>query len=220
MPAYSIDALASEWSVTPNAIHAEIAAGRLASFEVNGEIRIAEEEVRAFVSRSRRRAIPDVRVEHIRKVARGFAFRWPAAEGKELYSEQWRADLFTVDGKHDLRVGRTERKAMGRMRRYLVAFVDGKPVVELVGADNPSSGVALTVVKDARGRLVRSRDAAPGAYAGFDLVDYRDYVTGKWARRCVAVCVKALDIESIGRLAHVRLEMQLERSSLRRSRAA
>src|SRR5258708_149197 len=97
VPAYSLAALATEWSVPPAAIEAEIDAGRLVAFEINGELRVADEDARAFRQRAQRKAVPNVRVEQIQKLKGGFNFNWP--ENTEHYIEQWRADLVTSEGK-------------------------------------------------------------------------------------------------------------------------
>ena len=218
MPAYSLVALASEWSVAPAAIEAEIDAGRLVAFEVNGELRVAEEDARAFRQRAQRKAVPKVRVEQVQKLKGGFDFNWP--ENTEHYVEQWRADLVTSEGKRELRVGRCQRKAMGRTRSYTVAFIDGKPMLELVGVDDPAQKFGVAIVKDAAGRHVRSRDAAPDQYRDFNLVEYADHVTGPWARHGLAVRVDLSDIETIGRVAHARMQVQRLRPKRKKPVAA
>lgn len=218
MPAYSLAALATEWSVPPAAIEAEINAGRLLAFEINGELRVAEEDARSFKQRAQRKAVPNVRVEQIQKLKGGFNFHWP--ESTEHFDEQWRADLVTSEGKRELRVGRCQRKAMGRTRSYTVAFIDGKPMLELVGVDDPSHKVGVAIVKDPAGRHVRSREAAPDVYREFDLVEYADHVTGPWARHGIAVRVDLTDIDTIGRVAHARMQVQRLRPKRRKQAAA
>lgn len=218
MPAYSIPALAAEWSVTPAAIEAEIAAGRLVAFEIGAEVRVDEEDARAFRQRAQRKALPNVRVEHIEKLKGSFTFHWP--ETSEQFAEQWRADLVTSEGKRELRVGRCQRKAMGRTRGYTVAFIDGKPMLELAGVDDASQKVGVAIVKDPQGRHVRSLDAAPDAYREFDLVEYADHVTGPWARHGIAIRVDLADIETVGRVAHARMQVQRLRPKRRKESGA
>jgi len=218
VPAYSIPALATEWSVAPAAIDAEIAAGRLVAFEINGELRVADEDARAFKQRAQLKARPNVRVQGIQKLKGSFTFRWP--ETAEHFAEHWRADLVTSEGKRELRVGRCRRKAMGRARDYTIAFIDGKPMLELAGVDDQTQRVGVAIVKDPAGRHVRSTDAAPDAYREFDLVEYADHVKGPWARHGIAVRVDLSDIETIGRVAHARMQVQRLRPKRQKKTAA
>ncbi|HXF73180.1 MAG TPA: hypothetical protein VNO79_11290, partial [Actinomycetota bacterium] len=103
------------------------------------------------------------------------------------------------------RHGRGRREAYGRSRAHTVTWLDGRPTVEGVEADDhEASRSLLSLVKGPDGRVVRRPEELPEGYAGFLLVDHASEIRAPYSRRGLAAKVREDDLEAWVRLAVLR----------------
>ena len=147
-------------------------------------------------------AVPSCRVDS--SVAIGpFSYRWP--DSTEMFDGGWTAQV-TVDGRtREVRVGVNHRDVFGGARRHVVVFVDRHPVVEGAGTDDYDESRTLVSMVRVDRHDVFDHASLPPGYEGMDVVRHRDVVSGRGARRGLAVRLREDDIEGWARHALLRL---------------
>jgi hypothetical protein len=219
--------LATFMKVTPEAVLAEIEAGRVKAFRFGGETRIWRESITSSFAwpgdlpedlrANADRVCPtppysesDFRISEI-TAAEPFDVTWPTRKGEprfiERYSEAYECHVTFDDGqKLKVIIGITKRASSGKDdRERVVVLIDGQPVLEFVGADDfEQSRLTVSVIKPDGAKHLRAGDEVPPAYSGFDIRPFNQIVTGPNARKGLAVVCTLDDRATMVRHAIVR----------------
>ncbi len=142
-----------------------------------------------------------------------FDYRWP--EVKEHMDASYTSGIKIGAEDKSFTIGFTDRKAVGMMRRRAVVFLGAKPrglrpIVEFVGTnDYQTTGKMASPIKIARGisvgwRTLQSDERLPAAYAGLEVSEYSNVVSGPNATRSAAVVVDKDDLTTMARHAIIR----------------
>src|SRR5438105_1862496 len=122
-----------------------------------------------------------------------FTFKWPDGKTVEAYDTGWRATA-VVDGKsYAVRHGLTNRVTYGRSRRRATTWIN-QSFLEGVACDDYelSRCLASLITRD---KKVLTESAQVGAaYEGFNLVRYKDEVTGKAVYSWIAAKIREDDV--------------------------
>lgn len=206
--AVSLEELAKTWNVTLTDLEAEIAAGRLRAFAVNGARRVALREAEAFITNGTGFATgtgapaAPIRGWTIRLQPRErFEFRWPDGT-LEPYDEAFEGTA--ADGTQQVRVrlGLGDRPAAGADRRRAVVFVNERPLVEFVGADDfDRTRLMASLLKGPDNKVVQVQDNVPDEYRHLRVGQFRSVVTGPYASWGLAVIARDDDHETMVRHA-------------------
>jgi uncharacterized HhH-GPD family protein len=131
-----------------------------------------------------------------------FSWRWPKAV--ESFSRGWVA-VAEVNGLEvHIRHGIGKRDVFGRRRIHSVTWVEGKPTVEGVEADDFSQSKSLlSLIKLSKAQLTPG-SSVPRAYKGFEVVVMADEASGPYSPRSLAVKLRQDDIDGWTRHALVR----------------
>jgi hypothetical protein len=212
--------VASFIQVSPEAVFAEIAAGRIKAFVFGGETRIQKRSlIEALVqdapgSAARSPSIEDVKfsLEEIRPSA-PFEFTFPAAKGRpknvESYPKAYETRARVGNGQTvKVVVGITKRESSGKKdRERILILIDGQPLVEFIGADDfDRSRLVASIIKPDGSKHLRVGDHLPPEYASFDTRPYNQVVTGPRAKKGMAVVCTIDDLGTMVRHALIRWE--------------
>src|SRR5712692_11095167 len=186
----------------------DVASGKLQTLKIADEVRILKTDLTRYLelaktgssATARTRAdsttrpleerVPEVNLDH----GKAFEHTWPNSQ-KERYSEAY-AGSAEIDGAvRSVLIGFTERPSAGRLRNRAVVFVDGRPMVEFVGADDfDKSHKMVSLVKRRNGKRLRPGETVPGEYRNLKIEPYRKYVTGAYASSNQAVVCSKNDL--------------------------
>jgi hypothetical protein len=224
--------LAAERLVTtPEAITAELEAGRLRGFKVGEEWRTTEEHLLAFMGHPPTSNQPPdadaegnegeepeagrAPVEVAWREIEPFSFTWPKRAGvdpNEVTEDHDPAFAATVPfrGRHvPIRIGFTDRHAAGMARKRVNVFLEvGStlvPLVQFVGAnDYEETGRLASVIKKEDGPHLRPGESVPDEYGHMPRCVYSELVVGKNAARSVAVIAHRDDLSLMARHGLIR----------------
>jgi hypothetical protein len=225
--------LAAERLVTtPEAITAELEAGRLKGFKVGGEWRTTEEDLLAFIGRPltanqepaaapeaagppEPEATPPPPVEVAWREVEPFSFAWPTTAGADPddvteYHDPAFAATVPFQGRHvPVRIGFTDRQAAGMERKRVNVFLESGstlvPLVQFVGAnDYEETGRLASVIKKEEGPHLRPGEPIPAEYQDMPRCVYSEVVVGKNAARSAAVLAHRDDLTLIARHGLIR----------------
>ena len=183
----------------------EISSGKLQALRIADEIRILKDDLLRYlelaksveahvstpkqtvVSQSPNGTVPAVNLTP----APPFEHTWPNRR-VEQYKEAYAGNVEFDGSLRSVAIGFTERQSAGRARKRSVIFVDRRPLVEFVGADDfDKSGKMLSLVKRKNGKRLRPGETIPPEYRHLRIEPYRKYVTGAYASSNQAiVCFK------------------------------
>jgi len=211
--------VASFIQVSPEAVFAEIAAGRIKAFVFGGETRIQKksliealvEDAPANAERSPNAEHDKFPLEEIRPSA-PFEFTWPAAKGRPKNVESYPRAYETrarVNGQTvRVVVGITKRESSGKKdRERILILIDGQPLVEFIGADDfDHSRLVASIIKPDGSKHLRVGDHLPPEYAPFDTRPYNQVVTGPRAKKGMAVVCTIDDLGTMVQHALIRWE--------------
>ncbi|MDA2911951.1 helix-turn-helix domain-containing protein, partial [Nitrospiraceae bacterium AH_259_D15_M11_P09] len=200
----TIDETCTLLRIPEQALRAEVANGRLPVMRIGAEERIAKSDLHQFLemSKSQGHGQSGNHARHAMqatatakgfdlKLASGkpFDYRWPD-NTKEHHNEAYVGTVRTTQGVHSLTIGLTEREAAGKLRKRCTVFLDKRPMVEFVGADDfKNSGLLVSVIKK-RAKQVSPLVGPPPEYSGFNVGPYNEYVKGPYASTNLAVICK------------------------------
>lgn len=211
MQALSPSQLAELWNVEEADIRAEMENCRLAFFEPNGKPRILMTSAEAFASSENN---VTKRTNHVGQVSsdwefqfeagKTFPYHWPDGV-KEFYQEVYET-VASIEGRRAvIKIGFCNRKAAGADRRRAVVFINGRPMVEFVGADHFNSTKSMVSMIKGRDRTqIQDEDGLPKEYTSLKVVRFNEFVTGPHASRALAIEARADDLRTMGRHAIIR----------------
>jgi hypothetical protein len=200
---------------TPEAIIAELEAGRVGGFKIGAEWRTTEEDLLAFMghppaadqepaaeaeaTEAEGLEATPAPVEAAWQEIESFSFTWPRTAGVDPdqvteYHEPAFAATVPFQGRLVyVRIGFTERTAAGmedrkRVNVFLQAGSTLIPLVQFVGAnDFDETGRLASVIKKQDGSHLRPGEPVPEEYRDMPRCVYSEVVVGKNAARSVAV---------------------------------
>jgi hypothetical protein len=97
------------------------------------------------------------------------------------------------------------------MRRRALVLIEGYPTVEFVSADDNSSGMMASIIKDRNGKQVPIGATLPPEYFGLTVGRYRDVVTGPGTSNGLAVMSPPDDFDTMIRHALIRYRFREDR---------
>jgi hypothetical protein len=225
--------LAAERLVTtPDAVTAELEAGRLKGFKVGGEWRTTEDDLLAFVGHPPTAnrgsgpaaeaakahgpdATPPLPIEVAWREIESFSFTWPTRAGDDPddvteYHDPAFAAILPIRGRRvPIRIGFTDRVAAGMERKRVNVFLENGstliPLVQFVGAnDYHETGRLASVIKKEEGPHLRPGEPVPREYQDLPMCVYSEVVVGKNAARSAAVLAHRDDLSLMGRHGLIR----------------
>ena len=128
-----------------------------------------------------------------------FSWRWP----KNIeHFERGYAALVRFEGREfRIRHGISRRTVYGRRRFHSVTWVENRPMVEGVEADDFEHSRSLLSLIKVTKRHLRPTDILPPEYAGFTVGVMSEEATGRYSPRSRAVKIRLDDIEGWSRHA-------------------
>ena len=215
----TLDEVCNFLRVSMDKVGSEISSGRLPALKIAGEIRILKQDLLDYLDFAK--AVPQPTGKRATgnpmslpaitgivadlKPADPFDHKWP--NGKiEHYASAYSG---TAEYGHEVRtvaIGFTERETAGKLRKRAVVFIDRRPMVEFVAAnDFEKSNKMVSLVKRKNGKRLRPGEATPPEYKDLSIEPYRKYVTGSYASANLAVVCTANETNVMVKHALVRL---------------
>ena len=128
-----------------------------------------------------------------------FSWRWPE---KTEHFERGYAALVRFEGEEfRIRHGISRRTVYGRPRLHSVTWVENRPTVEGVEADDFAHSRSLLSLIKVTKRHLRPTDPLPPKYAGFTVGVMSEEAAGRYSPRSLAVKIRLDDIEGWSRHA-------------------
>ena len=128
-----------------------------------------------------------------------FSWRWP--EATEHFERGYAALVQFEGAEFRIRHGIGRRTVYGRPRLHSVTWVENRPTVEGVEADDFARSQSLLSLIKVTKRHLRPTDALPPEYAGFTVGVMSEEVVGRYSPRSLAVKIRLDDIEGWSRHA-------------------
>lgn len=202
---YTIDEAAQLLKVAAQTVVGEINAGHLGAFRVGGEWRTTDKSIAEFISRGgsqeegkrvdRQGVFPGTATALERVEA--FSFKWPDGTIEE-YREAYEGTVKAGTAQIQAKIGVGERPAVGKMRKRVVVFLDGRPTVEFAGVDDfDKSGLVASVITLRNRKRLKPGQRVPDEYRSFELVRYNTVITGPHAMSAMAVLAKINDYDTM-----------------------
>jgi len=223
LPAWlSPDEAAANLRVPPKTVLEEIEAGRLNVVRVGGELRIRKEDL---LTPGRDHSPPRPTGEFLLdevEPAPAFRWKWPSEKGttnEEQCPEAFRTRARISDGRVlPILIGVTQRTAAGKERKRILVVVDGSPVVEFVGGDDPHVVAGIVKPEGDSQRHLRNGEPVPPAYESLDTRPYNEVVRGPHASSGIAVVCDESDYKTMILHALIRWTVKKDRGSRGKSR--
>jgi excisionase family DNA binding protein len=201
----TIGEVAELLKVESNVVKAEIESGALGAFMIGGEWRITRKSLTDFITGGGSKPLitqpkqEGVQQTGIVKTA-PFHFTWPNGETEE-YPEAYEGTVNDGNMQFEVKIGVCERHAAGMNRKRITVFLNGRPTVEFVGADDfeENKNVASLITLPNKKRL-RPNQTVPNEYRSFNLVRYNSVIKGPRAATTMAVLTQVDDIKAM--IAH------------------
>lgn len=215
----------------PEAIIADLEAGRLRGFKVGGEWRTTEECLFAFMGLPETvQQEPDADAEEAGaeepqpvpalvdiawREIEPFSYTWPTAAGgdpddvTEHHDPAFYAPVPFQGRQVPIRIGFTDRTVAGMERKRVNVFLESGssliPLVQFVGAnDFEETGRLASVVKKEEGPHLRPGEPVPAEYQDMPRCVYSEVVVGKNAARSIAVLAHRDDLTLMARHGLIR----------------
>ena len=128
-----------------------------------------------------------------------FSWRWP--EKTEHFERGYAALVRFEGGEFRIRHGISRRTVYGRPRLHSVTWVENRPMVEGVEADDFAHSRSLLSLIKVTKRHLRPTDPLPPKYAGFTVGVMSEEAAGRYSPRSLAVKIRLDDIEGWSRHA-------------------
>jgi hypothetical protein len=215
----TLEEISSFLRVSKESLDLEINSGRLATLKIGSDVRILKHDFIEFLELAkgynRENAHPvnengpatsrmpgfDLQLEP----SEPFSYKWPNGN-QECYEEAYNGTIRTGSGVKAVHIGFAERASTGKVRKRAVVFIDKRPLVEFVGADDfEKSGSMLSLVKHKNGKQVRPGERILPEYKHLKIEPYNDYVTGPHASSNLAVVCSCKDLSVMVEHALLRL---------------
>lgn len=208
------DEIADYLKVSSNAVLKELEGGYLRGFKIGSEWRCTDAALLDYIGKNvnslliNRGTSKELECEPTSFTGIGeFDYQWPlASEHFENGYETTRK----INGRiYTFKIGFTDRKAAGQMRRRVVVWIDNWPLVEFAGSNNYESDELLaSVIKVEGGKQLRPSGKMPDEYKDFHIAKYDSIVQGPYASRNLAIIVSKDDLESMLRHAIIRAKLK------------
>lgn len=204
--AFSVEELAERWGVEATDVEAEIVAGRLRAFVVNGKRRITADAAARFEEGGAPPEQPPASapVEPAIQLAPAapFSHRWPDRL-EERYDRAFAGRLDGPSGLLYVRLGFGMRTTVGRERRRAVVFlsdrpfrereraIGGRPVVEFTAVDDfEQSRRFASLIRSPAGKEIRAGQDLPADYHDRTVVPYNTVITGPYSHSGLALVAR------------------------------
>jgi len=203
---WTLNEVAEYLKVSEGVIWREIEVGRLNGFRVGDEWRCTELELQAYVAKPRSRTGDQFHKDFesesdswtLEEIG-SFDFRWPKEGGSfiEHYGKGYNGTKI-VDGQQiALKVGFSDRKAAGQMRKRVTIWLGNRPLVEFAGSnDYDKDGVLASVIRLKNNKQM-TYQRIPAEYEDFKVQRYNSIVKGPRASTAFAVVVHKDDLTSM-----------------------
>jgi excisionase family DNA binding protein len=203
---WTLSEVAEYLKVSEEVIRGEIQAGRLNGFKVGDEWRCTQLDVQAYITKPRSRiedqphqALEGRENSWTLEEIGSFDFKWPKEGGSsvEHYERGYKATK-VVDGQQiALKLGFSDRKAAGQMRKRVTIWLGNRPLVEFAGSnDYDKDGILASVIRLKNNKQM-TYQRIPAEYEGFKMQRYNSVVNGPHASTAFAVVVHKDDLTSM-----------------------
>lgn len=210
---WTLSEVAEYLKVSEEAIRSEIEAGHLNGFKVGEEWRCTQLDVQSYIRQPRSKM--DNRSQPSRESRENvwsleetgpFDFRWPKKGGStvEHYEKGYNATKL-VDGQQiTFKVGFSDRKAAGQMRKRVTVWLGKRPLVEFAGSnDYNKDGILASIIRLKNNKQL-TYQRIPPEYEGFKVQRYNSVVNGRRASTGFAIVVHKDDLTSMVEHALIR----------------
>jgi excisionase family DNA binding protein len=208
------DEIADYLKVGSDAVLKELESGHLRGFRIGSEWRCTDATLLDYVGKNANSSLvnrgssekPECEPISFMEIG-GFDYQWPG--GGEHYQNGYETTREFNGRTYTFRIGFTDRRAAGQMRRRVVVWIDNWPLVEFAGSNNyESDGLLASVIKVEGGKQLRPSGRMPAEYKDFRIARYDSVVQGPYASRNLAVIVSKGDLESM--LCHAIIRARLK----------
>lgn len=197
------DEIADYLKVSSDAVLKELEAGYLRGFKIGSEWRCTDAALLDYIGKNvnsplvSRASSKELECEPTSFTEIGeFDYQWPG--GSEHFENGYETTRKFNGRTYTFKIGFTDRRAAGQMRRRVVVWIDNWPLVEFAGSNNyESDGLLASVIKVEGGKQLRPSGKMPDEYKGFHIARYDSVVQGPYASRNMAVIVSKDDLESM-----------------------
>jgi excisionase family DNA binding protein len=203
---WTLSDVAEYLKVGEEVIRGEINAGRLNGFKVGNEWRCTQLDVQAYITKPRGRigdqphhALGRKEDSWTLEEIGSFDFRWPKEGGSSVeHYETGYSAAKAVDGQQiALKLGFSDRKAAGQMRKRVTIWLGNRPLVEFAGSnDYDKDGILASVIRLKNNKQM-TYQRIPAEYEGFRVERYNSVVNGPRASTAFAVVVHKDDLTSM-----------------------
>lgn len=186
--------------------------GSLAAFRIGLEQRIVGKDFNEFIQNQRqigssvgskgssskgRLTATQMEVTQMNlKAGKPFIHVWPDGTPSD-FRDVLEGPVKTAYKNHAVRLGVTNWIAAERDRERVVVFVDGRPMVEFVAAnDYKTSNLMASIIKIS-GKQVKPVLGTPNSYRHLKVRPYNDFVVGKYASSNLAVVCDRNDTKTM-----------------------
>lgn len=187
-------------------IRSEIEAGRLNGFKVSDEWRCTQLDIQEYIRKPRSRIENQAQPSPERQEnawsleeTGPFDFRWPKEGGSTIqHYEKGYNGTRMVDGQQVvLKVGFSDRKAAGQMRKRVTIWLGSRPLVEFAGSnDYDKDGILASIIRLKNNKQM-TYQRIPAEYEGFKVQRYNSVVNGPRASTGFAIVVRKDDLTSM-----------------------
>ena len=201
---WTLGEVADYLKVSEEVIRSEIKAGRLNGFRVGDEWRCTHLDLQEYIQKPKDRIESEVQLmsekqDNVWKVeeAGPFDFRWPK-EGGSMVEHYEKSFIGTrmIDGQQiALKVGFTDRKAAGQVRRRVTVWLGNRPLVEFAGSNNYDNDGLLASVIRLKNNKQLTYQKIPAEYQNFNVQRYNSVVNGPRASTAFAIVVHKDDLK-------------------------
>lgn len=203
---WTLGDVADYLKVSEEIIRREIEAGRLNGFRVGDEWRCTQLDVQGYIQKpknkveSEEQLIRENQDDDWRMGETGpVDFRWPK-EGGSLIEHYDKSYIGTkiIDGQQvALKVGFTDRKAAGQVRKRVTVWLGNRPLVEFAGGnDYDNDGLLASVIRLKNNKQL-TYQRIPAEYQKFKVQRYNSVVVGPRASTAFAIVVHKDDLTSM-----------------------
>jgi len=195
--------------------------GNLVAFHVGEEQRIVGKDFNEFVHNQRQtergRALKgssknngsDAKQREVLnmslKPGKTFTHIWPNG-ARSKFKEVLEGSLKTAYKNHAVRVGLTNWIAAEQDRERVIVFIDGRPMVEFVAANDYKTSKLMASVIKISGKQVRPVLGTPDPYRHLTVRPYNHLIIGKYASSNLAVVCERNDTKTMLEHALIRWE--------------
>jgi excisionase family DNA binding protein len=203
---WTLKEVADYLKVNEQVISGEIKAGRLNGFKIGDEWRCTQPDVQEYMRKPRTRIenekqpTPGIKENDWRlEETEPFDFRWPMKGGSmvEHYEKGYNATRMVEGQQIVLKLGFTDRKVAGRVRKRVTIWLGSRPLVEFAGSNEYDKDGTLASIIRLKNNKQMTYQRIPQEYEGFKVQRYNSIVDGPRASTGFAVVVHKDDLTSM-----------------------